>query len=294
MSGCTTKTRVDKSYPPIKGNTLSLAVPATHVVIPDTQVKDGVLTDHLRWAGRYIGESLGDRKNVTIIRLGDDHDMESLSSYDVGKRVSEGRRYQTDIDAGNAGLALFDSSLKEAAPRRWKPRKVKLHGNHEDRITRAANDQAFLDGTVTLDDLDDARLGWEVHPFLEVVDIDGVLYSHYFYNPMTGRPYGGQSVDTRLKTIGHSFTMGHQQGLWYGLRDTIRGRHHGLICGSFYLHDEQYKGPQGNDHWRGIVVCNQVEDGMYDPLFVSLDYLCRRYERMRLAEWLQEREGVAA
>jgi hypothetical protein len=273
---------------------VALDVPATHVVIPDTQVKDGVLTDHLRWAGRYIGESLGDRKNVTIVRLGDDHDMPSLSSYDRGKRASEGLRYRADIDAGNAGLALFDASLKEAAPRRWKPRKIKLHGNHENRITRAAEDQAFLDGTVTLEHLDDARLGWEVHPFLKPVLVDGILYCHYFYNPNTGKPYGGSSVDTRLKTIGHSFTMGHQQGLLYGLRDTIRGRHHGLIAGSFYCHLEAYKGFQGNDHWRGIIVCNQVEDGMYDPLFVSLDYLCRRYEGVRLAEWLQEREGVAA
>jgi hypothetical protein len=273
---------------------MALAAPATHVVIPDTQVKDGVLTDHLRWAGLYVGDSLGDRKNVTIIRLGDDHDMPSLSSYDRGKRASEGLRYRADIDAGNAGLALFDSSLKEASPRRWKPRKIKLRGNHEHRITRAADDAAFLEGTVTLNDLDDERLGWEVHEFLEPVDVDGVLYAHYFYNPNTGKPYGGQSVDTRLKTIGHSFTMGHQQGLLYGLRDTIRGRHHGLVAGSFYLHDEDYKGPQGNDHWRGIIVCNQVEAGMYDPLFVSMDYLCRRYEGVRLAEWLGDREELAA
>jgi len=55
-----------------------------------------------------------------------------------------------------------------------------------------------------------------------------------------------------------------------------------------YLHDEGYKGPQGNDHWRGIVVKHQVEDGQYDHMLVSLDYLCRRYEGKRLVDYMKE------
>ncbi len=120
-----------------------------------------------------------------------------------------------------------------------------------------------------------------------MVDIDGIAYSHYFYNPMTGRPYGGQNIETRLKTVGHSFTMGHQQGYWVGMREALGSRHRGLVAGSCYLHDEDYKGPQGNSHWRGIVVCNQVERGSYDLMEVSLDYLCRRYEGLRLTEWME-------
>lgn len=252
-----------------------MAEPNTHIVIPDTQVKPGVDTDHLEWAGRYIGEQAGGRRNVTIVHLGDHWDMPSLSSYDRGKRSMEGRRYTDDIAAGNEGMARFVGALKAASPRGWKPRRIFLHGNHEDRITRAANDQAEYDGAISLDHLDLA--GWETHPYLKPVWVDGVCYAHYFYNPNTGRPYGGSNVETRLRTIGHSFTMGHQQGLLYGLRSTIRGMQHGLVCGSYYLHDEDYKGWQGNAHWRGIVVCHDVRDGTYDPMFVSLDYLARRY-----------------
>jgi len=102
---------------------------------------------------------------------------------------------------------------------------------------------------------------------------------------MTGNPFGG-TIDARLKNIGHSFTMGHQQTLLYGLRyvnDEYSGRsQHGLVAGACYLHDEDYKGPQGNAHWRGIIVKHQVCEGSYDPMFVSLDYLCRRYEGMSL------------
>ena len=53
----------------------------THMFVPDTQVKPGVPTDHLRWAGRYILE----RKPDVVIHAGDHWDMESLSSWDRGK-----------------------------------------------------------------------------------------------------------------------------------------------------------------------------------------------------------------
>ncbi len=255
---------------------------AIHIVIPDTQVKPGVRTEHLEWAGRYIVDKFADRDDVTIIHLGDHWDMPSLSSYDKGKRSMEGRRVAKDIAAGNAAFALLNEPLEKLNERRrrcrhgeWWPERHFLFGNHEERIVRAIDDDAQMDGLLSLDMLD--TRGWERHDFLEVVEIDGVLYSHYFYQPMTGRPYGGTVIETRIKNIGASFTQGHQQTLMYGLR-FVRGRsQHGLVAGSFYQHDEDYKGPQGNSHWRGIVVCYQVERGSYDPMFVSLDYLRRRY-----------------
>lgn len=260
---------------------------SVHLVVPDTQVKPGVRTDHLRWIGQFILE----RKPDVIIHLGDHWDIPSLSSYDRGKKAMEGRRYADDVQAGNEALALLTAPARAANRSRryrktplYEPRWVLLRGNHENRIVRAIEDTAQLDGAISLDDLESP--GWEVHDFLEVVMIDGVAYSHYFYNPMTGRPYGGQSIDTRLKTIGQSFTMGHQQGLWYGLRPTIGGMHQGLVAGSCYLHDEDYLGPQANSNWRGLVVCHQVENGEYDPMMVSLDYLCRRYEGVPLVEFL--------
>jgi hypothetical protein len=79
--------------------------------------------------------------------------------------------------------------------------------------------------------------------------------------------------------------MGHQQTLDYAIRFVAGGSQHGLIAGACYLHDEDYKGPQGNAHWRGVIVKHQVEDGSYDPMFVSLDYLCRRYEGVSLAKF---------
>lgn len=264
-----------------------------HLVIPDTQVKPGVPTDHLRWIGQYMV----DKRFEVVVHLGDHWDMASLSSYDRGKRAAEGRRYALDVDAGNdamvelmAPLWRFNDrkSVKANPEKAYSPELHLLRGNHENRIVRAADDQGFLDGTVTLDDL--ISPGWAVHDFLDVVDIDGIRYSHYFANPMSGRPYGGQAA-TRLKTIGCSFTMGHQQVFDYATRSVAGGTqmHHGLICGACYLHDEGYLGPQGNLQWRGVIVCNEVENGNYDIMTVSLNYLCRRYEGVSLAEFLGER-----
>lgn len=266
----------------------------THVLIPDTQAKPGVPTDHLRWIGQYLVDQFAGKPDVKVIHIGDHADMPSLSSYEgKGSKTMEGQRYAADIKAANdawavlnAPLVAYNATRKAYKEKRWLPDMHITLGNHEDRITRAINsDPQKLDGVLSLDHLDYARTGWAVHPYLEPLYLGGIGYVHYWYNPMTGRPLGGD-VKLRLKNIGHSFSQGHQQTLDYGLR-FVKGRsQHGLVAGACYLHDEDYKGPQGNAHWRGIVVCHQVNEGSYDPMFLSLDYLCRRYEGVALDRFM--------
>lgn len=265
---CQLKGRFSSRYP---------VAARTHLVIPDTQVEPGRPIDHLRWIGYYCEDRYSGQQ-LTRIHLGDHWNMGSLSSYDKGRGKMEGRRVKRDIAAGNRAFGLLTVQPPDTA---WDDHF--LFGNHEDRITRAVESDIQLEGLLSLDALDTRH--WQRHDYLTPVTLDGVVYAHYFYNPMTGRPYGGANIETRLRTIGHSFTMGHQQGLGIGMR-YVNGRQHvGLVAGSCYLHDEDYLGPQGNAHWRGIVVCNNVEAGSYDPMFVSLDYLCRRYEGVRLADY---------
>lgn len=255
----------------------------THLVIPDTQIRPGVPTIQLDWIGRYIVEKQPD----VIVHLGDHWDMPSMSQWDKGKLQFEGRRYQDDIEVANAAFKLLtkyiDNFNKGKRPaNRYNPRLVFLRGNHENRVERAIQENGVLLGKIGYHDMD--TTGWEVHDFLEMVEIDGVTYSHYFYNPMTGRPYGGAALN-RLKTIGFSFIMGHQQTLDYAIRFVGQKSHHGLVAGACYLHDEEYKGPQGNAHWRGIVMLHEVEGGSYDPMFVSLNFLCHKYEGVALKDF---------
>ena len=271
------------------------ALPITHIMIPDTQAKLDVPTDHLNWIGMFIVEEYHN-KNIKIIHIGDHADMPSLSQYDKGMKKMEGRRYQDDLDSANEAWRIlnqpfydYNEHRKKMKQKLWNPDRYITLGNHEERILRAINANPQLEGMLDLNKLDYAKSGWKVSDYTQPIWLDGVAYSHFFYNPMTGKPYGGQNIETRLKTIGHSFSMGHQQTLMYGLRFVAGKSQHGLVAGACYLHDEDYKGPQGNAHWRGIVVKHQVKDGSYDPMFVSLDYLCRRYEGSSLENFMSKK-----
>lgn len=272
-------------------STVASCEPRTHLIIPDTQAKAGVPIDHLFWIGAYMTALKPD----VVVHLGDHFDMPSLSTWDKGTAAFEGRRYVEDIEAGNVAFAALCSSMQQHNQRQrdnkhqqWKPELHVTLGNHEHRVTRAANEDPKLLGLVTLEDMDFGD--WKVHQFLQPVCVDGIWYCHYWANPMTGKPYGGNAA-SRLKTIGHTFVQGHQQTLDYAMRflPGTGQQQFGLICGAAYLHDEDYKSFQGNHHWRGIIVLHQVEgDGSADAMFVSLDYLCRRFEGVRLSKFMQK------
>lgn len=247
----------------------------SHLLIPDTQVKPGIDTNHLEHIGKYIAE----RKPDTVIMIGDWWDMSSLSSYDQGKKCFEGRRYKADIDAGKVAMDRMMNGLKGM---RKRPRLVFTMGNHENRINRAVEDDAKLDGTIGTSDLGLPGWGWEVYPFLQPVDIDGIRYCHFYPRAASGAitqiTRGAPNAKAQLIREGGSCTAGHQQGLDVQCLP-LRGRlQWGLIAGSCYTHEEEYLSPQGTTHWRGIVVKHEVNgDGSYCPMFVSLSYLRRRY-----------------
>ena len=70
------------------------------LVIPDTQCKPNQDFEYLRCIGEYIVA----KKPGIVVHLGDHWDMPSLSSYNVGKKSYEGRRYKADIQAGKDGM----------------------------------------------------------------------------------------------------------------------------------------------------------------------------------------------
>jgi hypothetical protein len=240
------------------------------IIIPDTQVCPDENLDHLKWIGQYIAE----RKPDAVIHLGDHWDMPSLSSYEKrGSRWFEGKRYLADIQAGNKGLELIEEGLDGFSP----TTKWLLRGNHEFRIERAVSEDPKLDGVIGYHDFNDVSLGWTPFDFLKPVEYGGVYFSHYWYAPGTGRPYSG-TIENQLRAIGHSFTAGHTQGLKWGRRELATGQVQiGLVAGSAYRHNEAYRGYQATSEWRGIVVKFELEDGSYDPMMVSLNYLERRY-----------------
>lgn len=252
----------------------------THLVIPDCQIRAGDDTVYLTAIGNYTVA----KKPDVIVCLGDFADMPSLSSYDVGKKSFEGRRYRNDIDASIAAMDALLAPIKEfnAKARKnkekiYKPRMVLTLGNHENRINRAVNDDAKLEGVLSTNDLRYEEFGWEVYPFLDVVLVDGIAYSHYFVTGVAGRP--ASSAAAQLRKTNMPSIAGHQQGL----QIHTGGRADGamltsIIAGSCYEHNEDYLGPQGNKHWRGFLVLHDVRNrGEFDLMPVSLDWVKRKY-----------------
>ena len=250
------------------------------VVVPDTQVKPGVDTSYLKYIGNYIV----DKKPDVVVHLGDHWDMPSLSSYDVGKKSFEGRRYVDDVRAGNEGMDLLLSPLEEFnekqrknSKRLYQPRKVFLFGNHENRIERAVNNDAKIEGVIGYKDLNTAA--WETYNFLDVVVISGIAFSHYFSSGLLGRPCTTAAAQLSKKHM--SCIAGHQQGYQVATGYKADGtRLTSIIAGSCYTHDEDYLGPQGNkNHWRGILDLRDVQpNGEFDTIPISLKYLEKKYK----------------
>jgi hypothetical protein len=150
-----------------------------HLVIPDVQAKAGVPLDHLQWIGNYIVE----KKPDVIVQIGDFADMPSLSRYDQGKLQGEGRRYGHDINAVHRAMDTLLKPLQDynrTADEKYKPELHLTMGNHEYRILREVEDNPKYEGKFSYNDLAYEDYGWKVYPFLEVAEIDGVEYSHYF------------------------------------------------------------------------------------------------------------------
>ena len=240
-------------------------------IVADTQAKPNVSLEYMKWIGKYIF----DKKPDVVVHIGDAYDFESLSSYDKGKKSFEGRRLKADIEAGNESMKLL---LAEFQKDGYNPRLVFCMGNHEARFDRLADEMPELDGFVGTGTLPLAEMGWEVQPFLKPINIEGIFFVHYLANPMTGKPYGGTAMN-QLKTVGNSFVVGHKQCLDVAIRPTLDGKHQiGIINGAAYDFEEPYKGYTGNNHFRGITMLHEVKDGFGLPMFISLDYLKKRYE----------------
>lgn len=250
------------------------------LVIPDAQVKQGVPLDHLRWLGNYIVKKRPD----IIVNIGDFADMESLSSYDVGKKSFEGRRYTLDIQAAHQGMATLLNPLwtlqRQQRTTKHKVYRPEMHltlGNHENRIGRAVNNDPKLEGLISTEDLRYADFGWTVHDFLDVITLQGISFSHYFATGAMGRP--STSASAQLNRQHTSCVAGHQQGLQIATGKRADGALlTSIIAGSFYLHDEDYLGNQGNTHWRGAMHLHGCENGQFDLNLLPMRYLREKYD----------------
>lgn len=250
------------------------------IVIPDTQVKEGVPTDHLEALGNYIVEKRPD----CVVHIGDHFDMPSLGQHNSkGHIIYEGARMIADLEAGWAGMDRLEAPLISLNTQRiknrkkpYRPRKIFCYGNHENRRDRLMQQEPFLQGA--LPDFNMEGRGWEVYPFLQPVRVEGVNFVHYAQGGVMGRPISRAHLIAVKKH--ESYVVGHQQALDIYISPhtkTDGSRVQCIIAGAFYQHEEDYMGPQSNNHWRGALMLTEVKNGSFDFVTLSIDYLRRNW-----------------
>lgn len=246
----------------------------THLVIGDAHSNPNVDNRRFDWLANFIE----DKRPDVIVDIGDWGDFDSIGKYSKGTKDAWGSTLQRDITA-------YKDASKRAFGRirtikGYSPRIYRLGGNHEEgRIDKFVTDNPEFDGTLGVHLLGVNDYGAKYVPFKQVVIIDGIAYSHYFYDKDSRYPI--TSARTLIQRKFHSCTWGHshKRDMFEGVAATGK-RIIGLNVGCF-LDPEQkmgYAGPQGNaTWWSGLVLKQDVDKGSYNPQFFGIDQIKREY-----------------
>lgn len=253
----------------------------THIVLPDPHSHPDHNNDRATWMGRLIR----DVKPDVVINIGDTADLPSLSTYDKGKASFVANNYQRDIDAHLDFQEKLWAPLRSSKKRL--PHRVFLEGNHEHRIKRVLDISPEYAGDrygISFSDLD---LKYNYNEIVEyeggtpgVIDIDDVLYAHYFVSGVMGRPIGGvhQAASLISKSL-KSCVMGHTHTTDFAVRTTPQGQHvMGLVAGVGQDYWSSWAGNINHLWWRGVIVLRNVENGTFDPQWISMKALKEEYD----------------
>lgn len=247
------------------------------LVIPDTQIRPDNLELNAPLLDA-VGKIIVDWRPDVVLHIGDHWDFPSLSSYDLAprnRRTFDGGEVNADFAAGYQGLEYLMGPLKALQAQQrlnkhkiYNPRRIITKGNHEERTERFAELKGMIDLNGALEDF-----GFEVYEYLEPCYIEDIMFVHYAANALSGRPFSGTG-EYRLNKVKGSFVQGHEQTFKYATEYLNNGRQiSALVGGSCYLHDEPYKGYQGNNHYRGCFKLHGACDGVYDLEQVSVQRL---------------------
>ena len=246
-----------------------------HLFIPDAQVRDGVDLSHVRAAGKLIVK----RQPDVIVVIGDWWDFPSLSTHTPAQRIAYNQvTYMKDLKAGIDAMEMLLGPLEKLQAKQrankkkvYQPQLVFTCGNHEYRTDRLVEQQPILEGLLPRAEDYLRDKGFFVVPYKQKTVIDGVTYSHLC--PQTSSAGAVSRAHLIAQKRASSWSVGHSQILDYYVSPHLP-RIQCLISGAFYTHDEGYK--EGtNDHWRGLVYKRNVENGSYDPEFISIDNLIK-------------------
>tara|TARA_R110002020_G_scaffold109660_6_gene253726 strand:+ start:8626 stop:9381 length:756 start_codon:yes stop_codon:yes gene_type:complete len=227
----------------------------------------------------WLGQLIVDEKPDYVIDLGDSADMNSLNSFDTkNPKAIMSKNYQADIE----NHIDFQERIRAPLAKRKKkrPKFYGFEGNHEHRIKTAIAHDPRLEGVkygISFSHLKTNKFYDEYFGYKngapQIKEIDGVLYAHWMgaYRPLSGMNHGRALIQKRLQ----SCTVGHSHLRNVSFEDSAGAI--GLVAGCFKGGDESWAGQANEGWWRGVVIKHNIENGMYDPEFVSLKELERKY-----------------
>jgi hypothetical protein len=174
-------------------------------------------TDDLMLAiGDYIYEAAPDY----AIHLGDLGDFRTVNQYKGGSIMGgdgsdEGHDLLADVETWTRGLRLLKKRTLDETARHIQARHREripqtewhfLEGNHEEMVRRFARRYPGLKRLISLDRLNlpaiAAKEGWEWHPFLQPLTINGMDFQHYFQGINPKNALAIQTVQARNGTSG--------------------------------------------------------------------------------------------
>jgi hypothetical protein len=242
------------------------------LILPDSHSTPDYNNDRYLWFGKLML----DLKPDIVVNLGDYADLNSLCSYEYGKKQHEGKRYVKDVEAVLDADERLWSPIKTA--KKKKPRAILTLGNHEERILRAVELDAKLEGVLSIEDLGYSN-NWEVHDFKEVVEIEGVYFSHYMISGLLGKAISGEHPCYSLLSKRFvSCVVGHSHLRDFCQRTRADGQQiMAVSCGWYGDYKPEYAGNSAEMWWSGVTYLRDVENGAFDPEFINIARLKAAY-----------------
>lgn len=241
----------------------------TAIVWSCAHVDPDVTNERFDWLGSLIEEVKPDY----TVDLGDGADMRSLNSFDTRyPQAIVSQSYEKDIESYNEAMDRLWGRYKVSKKKR--PYRFGLEGNHEHRIKKALQADPRLQGKkygISFSHLQTDHWFDEYHEYHNsapaIVDIDSVLYSHYFSagnfgTAMSGlhHGYGLLGKLNRSAICGHS----HKRSLYF--KDSAYPNPIiGMVVGCYKSKDEAWAGQANTEWWRGAVILRNIENGHFDP-----------------------------
>ena len=253
----------------------------TAVVFSCGHSDPSVSNERFDWLGRF----LYDLKPDLVIDLGDGADMRSLNTYDTRYPQSiVAQSYEGDINTYNDAQERLRHPFKYH--KRKRPFWIGFEGNHENRIKKAIAHDPRLEGQkygVSFGHLQTKVWFDEYHEYRNsapsIADYCGVSYAHYFSSGNYGSATSGlHHAYTVIQNRNHSSTCGHSHKRSVYFKDSAHPNPIiGMVVGCYKGAEENWAGQANGEWWHGVVVKRELENGVYEPEFISMDRLKKQY-----------------